>query len=137
MIHHVSREMPRAATEACVRFYTLLGFRPVPVPEGLRDRALWLERAGTQIHLMPKDDATPQAGHIGVVVEDYRRTVAELAGHGHDVEPRREHWGSPRAYVRDPAGNLIEIMEFPPTSSADRAGSASTGPDGVPREDSR
>lgn len=105
-----------------MRFYGLLGFAPVPVPESIRGRALWLERAGTQVHLMPSDDARPQSGHIGVVVADYRQTVAELERDGHDVDPRREHWGSPRAYVRDPAGSLVEIMELPPPPH--RAGAA-------------
>jgi hypothetical protein len=33
---------------------------------------------------------------------------------GHEVEPRRQHWGSPRSYVRDPARNLVELMAWPP-----------------------
>ena len=51
---------------------------------------------------------TGHRGYIGVEM------ATALRDAGHDVEPRAEHWGSPRAYVRDPAGNLVELMAFPP-----------------------
>jgi catechol 2,3-dioxygenase-like lactoylglutathione lyase family enzyme len=97
-----------------VRFYGVLGFRPVPVPAGIAGRALWLERGGTQIHLMPRDDAQVQSGHVGVVVERYEGTIEQLRAEGHEIDPRTAHWGSPRAYVRDPAGHLVELMAFAP-----------------------
>ena len=53
-------------------------------------------------------------GHVAVVVDDYERTFEALERGGHEPERRAEHWGSPRAYVRDPAGNLVELMAFPP-----------------------
>ena len=80
-----------------------MGFTPVPVPPGIAGRAVWLERkAGgirTQILLAPSDEAVPEQA---------------LRDAGHEVEPRRAHWGSPRAYVHDPAGNLVELMSWPP-----------------------
>jgi catechol 2,3-dioxygenase-like lactoylglutathione lyase family enzyme len=114
MIQHVTREVERAELEQCVQFYELLGFRSVPVPAGIAGRALWLERAGTQVHLMPRDDAQPPSGHVGIVLERYAQTIDALQQAGHDIDPRAEHWGSPRAYVRDPAGYLVELMAFPP-----------------------
>ena len=53
-------------------------------------------------------------GHVAVVLEDYERTLAALREAGAEPEPRTEHWGPPRAYVRDPAGNLVELMASPP-----------------------
>jgi catechol 2,3-dioxygenase-like lactoylglutathione lyase family enzyme len=114
MLQHVTREIPPDALERCVRFYGILGFEPVPPPEGIAGRAAWVERAGTQIHLMPREDASPQQGHVGIVIDHYDATLRRLREQGHEVEPRREHWGSPRAYVRDPAGNLVEVMARPP-----------------------
>jgi catechol 2,3-dioxygenase-like lactoylglutathione lyase family enzyme len=114
MIQHVTREIQRSDLDRCVRFYELLGFEQVPVPAGIAGRALWLERRRTQIHLMPADDAAPVPGHIGLVVEGYEDTVALLRDAGHEVEPRQEHWGAPRSYVRDPAGNLVELMAWAP-----------------------
>jgi catechol 2,3-dioxygenase-like lactoylglutathione lyase family enzyme len=97
----------------------LLGFREVEPPEALRERAVWLERERTQIHLMLVDDpvVAPQ-GHVAVVVDDYERTFAALREAGRDPRPRTEHWGSPRAFVHDPAGHRVEIMAFPPGSRA-------------------
>jgi catechol 2,3-dioxygenase-like lactoylglutathione lyase family enzyme len=114
MIQHVTREIPPSEVKRCMSFYAMLGFEAVPVPEGIGDRALWLERRGTQIHLMPRDDASASSGHVGIVVERYEETLQRLRDAGHEVEPRREHWGSPRAYVRDPAGNLVELMAWGP-----------------------
>lgn len=120
MLQHVTREVPPSELDACVVFYSLLGFQPVPVPPGIQGRALWLEHAGTQIHLMPRDDARIQSGHVGLVLDAYEHTLERLRQEGHEVEPRREHWGSPRAYVRDPAGNLVEVMAFPPSGPRSR-----------------
>jgi catechol 2,3-dioxygenase-like lactoylglutathione lyase family enzyme len=118
MIQHVTRDIRRSELEPCSEFYGQLGFEPVPVPAGIEGRAVWLERAGTQIHLMFVDEPVAAArrpsGHVGIVVADYPATVARLAAAGHRVDPRREHWGAPRSYVRDPAGHLVELMAAPP-----------------------
>jgi len=114
MLQHVTREIPPATLDQCVGFYGILGFAPVDPPPGIAGRAFWVQRAGTQIHLMPKPEASPQQGHVGIVIDHYEATLRRLRERGHEVDPRREHWGSPRAYVRDPAGNLVEVMERPP-----------------------
>ncbi len=114
MIQHVTREVAPVQLDRCVQFYGILGFRTVPVPSGIAGRALWLERAGTQVHLMTREDAQVQSGHVGIVVERYGQTIDRLRREGHEIEPRTAHWGSPRAYVRDPAGHLVEMMAFPP-----------------------
>jgi catechol 2,3-dioxygenase-like lactoylglutathione lyase family enzyme len=118
MIHHVTREILASELERCSRFYVLLGFEPVPAPAGIAGRAAWLEHGGTQIHLMFVEEAVAAArrpsGHVAVVVPEYAGTVAKLEAAGHPVQPRREHWGSPRCYVRDPAGYLVELMAWPP-----------------------
>ena len=116
MIQHVALEVARDRVEGCVAFYALLGFEPVEPPESLRDRAAWVEREGTQIHLLWVEDPRPlQQGHVAVVVEDWETGLERLRFAGHKPEPRAEHWGSPRAFVRDPAGNLVELMAFPPS----------------------
>ena len=76
---------------------------------------MWVERAGTQIHLMRRDDAQHlPAGHLAVVVDDYDATLDRLRAEGFDPEPRTEHWGAPRAFVRDPAGHRVEVMAASP-----------------------
>ena len=109
-------EVSPELVEPCLRFYALLGFERRPAPPTLAGRAEWLERAGTQVHVMPRESAGPPAGggHFAVVVGPWEETLAALRGAGHEPEPRREHWGAPRAYVRDPAGQLVELMAAPP-----------------------
>ncbi len=115
MLHHVSKAIPPASLDACVAFYGLIGFTPVDVPAGIAGRAVWLQSAGgQQVHLMPTPGAEPTSGHFAVVCPDYETTLAALRSAGHEVGPRREHWGSPRSYVRDPSGNLVELMRSPP-----------------------
>jgi catechol 2,3-dioxygenase-like lactoylglutathione lyase family enzyme len=114
MIHHVTRQISRSALDDCVRFYGLLGFKRIPEPPGIAGRAVWLRSGATHIHLMLRDDAPVEAGHVGVIAPNFEAVVSSLRESGHEVEPRREHWGSPRAYVRDPAGNTVELMAWPP-----------------------
>jgi catechol 2,3-dioxygenase-like lactoylglutathione lyase family enzyme len=115
MLQHVTLEVAPERVEACVAFYALLGFERVQPPPSLAERAAWVQRSGTQVHLMRVEEpVTLPRGHVAVVVEGYEATVGRLHAAGHDVEPRTEHWGSPRAYVRDPGGNLVELMAWPP-----------------------
>jgi catechol 2,3-dioxygenase-like lactoylglutathione lyase family enzyme len=120
MIQHVTREVGVGQLDACIAFYEALGFERVPAPEALADRFVWLQLGPSQVHLAPKPDPVVQSGHIGVVVDSYEATTAGLRAAGHAVEPRREHWGSPRAYVHDPAGNLVELMAWPPNGHPER-----------------
>lgn len=122
MIEHVSFTVSRADAQACAGFYKLLGFVSIEPPAGLGDRSIWLKRNGTSLHLMFRDrdgndiaeSPEPGAGHIALVVEQYAAVIEALTAAGATVEPRTEYWGSPRAYVRDPAGHLVELMEFGP-----------------------
>jgi catechol 2,3-dioxygenase-like lactoylglutathione lyase family enzyme len=114
LIQHVAREVQPSDIPSCLDLYGLLGFAEVPVPESLVGRAVWLERGGTQVHLLLAADARGGPGHIAVVVDDYEATVRALESAGHQVDRRREHWGSPRAYVHDPAGHLVEFMAYGP-----------------------
>jgi catechol 2,3-dioxygenase-like lactoylglutathione lyase family enzyme len=116
MIQHVALELRREQADECVSFYSLLGFVEVSPPPTLTGRARWLEAGATQVHLLWADrrPVHPARGHVAVVADAYEATLAALRAAGHEVDPRAEHWGSPRAYVRDPAGNLVEVMAFGP-----------------------
>jgi len=115
MLQHVSLEMRAADVPAAVAFWALLGFEPVPVPEGVRAGSAWVERDGTQIHLLVTEGAVaPPEGHTAVVVADYGATLERLAAAGYPAEPRRELWGAPRAFARAPGGHRVEVMSAPP-----------------------
>src|SRR3954470_11435781 len=97
MLQHVTIELQRDQVDACVGFYALLGFEQVEPPESLAGRATWVERGGTQVHLMPMDDpVVPPSGHHAVLVDHYDATFGALRDAGFDPEPRKEHWGAKR-----------------------------------------
>jgi catechol 2,3-dioxygenase-like lactoylglutathione lyase family enzyme len=115
VIQHVALETSRADAEAAEAFWRLLGFAPVDPPETLRNRAAWLQKGPTQVHLLWSDEpVAPHEGHTAVVLDDYDVAVDNLRGAGHEVEPRTPHWGAPRAFVRAPGGHRVEIMAAPP-----------------------
>jgi hypothetical protein len=114
MLHHVGIEVSPADIERTVELWQLLGFALVQPPETLSEFT-WLERDGTQIHLMPTDSPTvPPRGHTAVVVADFESTFAALGEHGFEVERRREHWGAPRALVIGPGRHRVELMAATP-----------------------
>jgi catechol 2,3-dioxygenase-like lactoylglutathione lyase family enzyme len=119
VVQHVTVEVPRERVGASAEFWALLGFARVDPPPTLRDRAVWMERAGTQVHLMYVDDpVVPPKGHVAVVVENYDAAFRALEDGGHEPEPRPEHWGAPRCFVHDPAGHRVEVMAAPPPATA-------------------
>ena len=115
MIQHVALETARADEQAALAFWRLLGFESFDPPPSLRRRSAWLQGGQTQVHLLwSRDPVTPREGHTAVVVDDYDTTVRQLREAGYQVEPRREHWGAPRSFVRAPGGHRVEIMAAPP-----------------------
>jgi catechol 2,3-dioxygenase-like lactoylglutathione lyase family enzyme len=115
MLQHVTLEVGRADVDACLAFWALLRFDRMEPPPLLRDRFVWVGRAGTQIHLMPLDDPQPtNRGHAAVVVDDFGATVNALEAAGHATREGTNAWDAPRVFVRDPAGNLVEVMSAPP-----------------------
>ncbi len=118
MLHHVGIEVTPADVGRSVSFWRALGFAEVEPPESLAEFT-WLERDGTQVHLMPTDDpVAPARGHTAIVARDFDRDVAALRELGFEVELRREHWGSPRALAIAPGGHRVELMAAPPERSA-------------------
>jgi catechol 2,3-dioxygenase-like lactoylglutathione lyase family enzyme len=114
MLHHVGIEVRPADLERSVDLWTALGFVLVDPPATLAEFT-WLERNGTQIHLMPTGDpVAPSRGHTAIVAPEFDRDVARLRELGFEVEARREHWGVPRAVVIAPGGHRVELMAAPP-----------------------
>jgi catechol 2,3-dioxygenase-like lactoylglutathione lyase family enzyme len=116
VIQHVSFEVGPEDLDACIAFYELLGFRRVPAPEQVAHFSSWLERDGDQFHLLQTPaPSRMNAGHAAVPLgDDYEPAQARLREAGHRVDDHEEYWGSPRSFVRDPAGNLLELMKLPP-----------------------
>lgn len=114
MLHHVGIEVAPADLDAAAGFFELLGFERVEPPATLREYT-WLEREGTQIHLMPEEEPTvPSPGHLAVVVPDFAWALERLRAAGFDFELKAEHWGEPRALALAPGGHRVELMAAPP-----------------------
>jgi hypothetical protein len=114
VLQHVGIEVAPADLERMVRFWELVGFVEVEPPPSLAEFT-WLERDGTQIHLMPIESPTvPSRGHIAIVAHDFGLAFERLVGAGFEVERRREHWGAPRAKAIAPGGHIVELMASPP-----------------------
>jgi len=114
VLHHVGIEVAPEDVERAAELFELLGFERVEPPPTLVEFT-WLEREGTQIHLMPtRDPVAPVRGHLAVVAPDYEATLAALRAAGFEVEAARRHWGVARARVLAPAGHRVELMAAPP-----------------------
>jgi len=114
VLQHVGIEVAPADIEAAAGFFELLGFERVEPPATLREYT-WLERKGTQVHLMPEVEPTvPSPGHLAVTVAGFEATVSLLREGGFEVEPKREHWGQPRALAIAPGGHRVELMAAAP-----------------------
>jgi catechol 2,3-dioxygenase-like lactoylglutathione lyase family enzyme len=112
-INHVS--INALDLDESVGFYVeLLGAEPIPTPNfGLPVR--WLALGRTQLHLFARDVPPPSHHHLGITVDElepvYR--VAERRD-AFDRETFRNHLVElpgdvVQLYLRDPAGNLVEI----------------------------
>jgi hypothetical protein len=118
VLQHVSLEVPVAERERSLEFWRLVGFEPVEAPEAIAPYVTWVERDGTQIHLILTDDATvPSLGHAAVVVGDHAGTVAALRAGGFEVEDARDLWGAARAFGIAPGGHRVELMASPPPAA--------------------
>ena len=114
-LQHTSLEIRRDDVPAELRFWAVLGFEHVEAPEGVRDRADWVARNGTHIHLLHSDDpSVAPRGHVAILPDDYEATLAALRDGGFDFRPDVELWGVPRGFVRSPAGHRVEVMSAPP-----------------------
>ncbi len=115
MLQHVSLEIPPDQAPATVEFWRLLGFELVDAPEPVAHFVTWLERDGTQIHLIHTEEASvPALGHAAVVVDDFEAALERVAAGGHEVSESRPLWGARRAFAVAPGGHRVELMESPP-----------------------
>ena len=115
MLHHVSLEVPPGEIARSLEFWAALGFRPVGAPGDVAPFVSWVEREGTQVHLIHTPEATvPLIGHAAVVAPDFDEAVERLRVAGFEVEPARRLWDEPRAFALAPGGHRVEVMRAPP-----------------------
>jgi catechol 2,3-dioxygenase-like lactoylglutathione lyase family enzyme len=115
MLHHVSLEIPIAEVERSLEFWEALGFVRVEAPGPINPYVSWLERSGTQVHLIHcEEPVVPVLGHAAIVAPEFDATVERLTGAGFEVEEHQPLWGERRSFATAPGGHKVELMEAPP-----------------------
>ncbi len=112
-IHHVA--LCVTDVDAAIRFYTeVLGLTVLPRPD-FGFPGAWLDAAGQQVHLMQSAEPECGGGHFAMRVDDVDDAVNDIRGHGVHVD-RAPHvpGAGQQAFLRDPAGNLIELNQPEP-----------------------
>jgi YD repeat-containing protein len=113
--------------EESVRFYTeVLGMQRVPTPN-FGAPTQWLRLGDQQLHLFVRETSSaPRFHHIGLNVDDFEAAYVKAKELGIidsetlGPEVRELPDGSVQMYLRDPAGNLVEI-DWPDVSTLDHS----------------
>jgi catechol 2,3-dioxygenase-like lactoylglutathione lyase family enzyme len=112
-LDHVQLAMPPGCEAEAEAFYSgVLGLPRVPKPEALAARGgCWFERAGLRVHLGVEEGFRPaRKAHPAIAVRDLGAVVEHLRASGVDVR-RGDGAGMDQAYVDDPFGNRIELIQ--------------------------
>lgn len=111
-IDHVQIAVPKALEDRCLAFYReVLRLPELEKPEHLKVRGgAWFQAGPTQMHIGIDPDASPKSKrHICFLVGDLAGAKAEILSRGVTIEEEGQTEGLRRFFVRDPAGNRIEI----------------------------
>jgi catechol 2,3-dioxygenase-like lactoylglutathione lyase family enzyme len=111
-IDHVQIAVPRALEAQCLRFYRdIFAFPELEKPAELKARGgAWFQVGALQMHIGVDSDASPKSKrHICFLTGDLAAAKAAMQLHGVAIEEESVAEGLSRFFVRDPAGNRIEI----------------------------
>jgi catechol 2,3-dioxygenase-like lactoylglutathione lyase family enzyme len=113
-LHHVNVTVPAELEQAAKDFYgTVLGLNEVPKPAAARQNGAWYQIGDNQLHLSVEDETNDLSSrHVCFRVSDLAGAEKRFREGGVEVisDPRPVP-GTSRFYVRDPAGNQLEIVE--------------------------
>ena len=113
-IEHVQLAMPKGEEARAEAFYAgLLGLSLVPKPANLQGRGgCWFEHGSVKIHLGVEEDFRPaKKAHPALLTESLSALLRKLRKAGIEIVDDEPLEGFRRAYVSDPFGNRIELME--------------------------
>jgi catechol 2,3-dioxygenase-like lactoylglutathione lyase family enzyme len=116
-IEHVQLAMPPGGEPKAREFYShLLGIPEIEKPNQLAQRGgCWFEDGDLKIHLGVDSDFRPsRKAHPGLLVDQLGSLVSNLSRAGYQVREDDAMPGYHRAYVDDPFGNRVELMEPAP-----------------------
>jgi len=113
-IEHVQLAMPPNGEESARSFYVgVLGLTEKLKPPRLAERGgVWFEQEGLKIHLGVESDFRPaKKAHPALLVSGLDELIRRCEQAGAPVVRDEPLEGFCRAYVYDPFGNRIELME--------------------------
>jgi len=113
-IEHMQLAMPPSGEESARSFYVgVLGLTEKPKPPGLAARGgVWFEQGDLKIHLGVDLDFRPaKKAHPALLVEGLDELINRCEEAGAPIVWDEPLDGFRRAYVNDPFGNRIELME--------------------------
>lgn len=113
-IDHVQLAMPIGGEDQARKFYSeVMGLEEKPKPPLLARRGgVWFESESLKIHLGIEQDFRPaKKAHPALLVEGLHELIKKCKEAGYVVTQGEPLDGYERAYVSDPFGNRIELME--------------------------
>ena len=120
-INHVS--INAVDMEESIRFYTeLFGMRRLPTPRFPDGHVEWLALGEQQLHLFARDTSAPRYHHLAIDVDDFAEVYRRAKERGlldpsaFQAQIRSHPAGWVQMYLRDPAGNLVEV-DWPDVST--------------------
>jgi lactoylglutathione lyase len=122
-LNHVS--IHASDMEESLRFYVeVFGMERLPSPN-FSQHVEWLRLGEQQLHLFKRDAPAPEFHHIALDVDDFEaaylkaRELGILDEIAFGASVRELPGGAVQMYIRDPAGNLVEV-DWPDISTLDR-----------------
>jgi glyoxylase I family protein len=119
-VHHVSINVEDV--DAALAFYVdVLGFVERSDRPDFGFGGAWLDVGGQQLHLIEAKIPANLGQHFAVHVADLDATIAELRARAIEVTDPTPVGTSRQAFLVDPAGNTVELIEpalSGPTSTA-------------------
>jgi lactoylglutathione lyase len=122
-LNHVS--IHASDMEESLRFYVeVFGMERLPSPN-FSQHVEWLRLGDQQLHLFKRDTPAPDFHHIALDVDDFEaaylkaKELGLLDQDSFGASVRELPDGAVQMYLRDPAGNLVEV-DWPDISTLDR-----------------
>jgi lactoylglutathione lyase len=123
-VNHVS--IRAVDMEESIRFYEeVFGMERVATPI-FAEPVVWLQLGEQQLHLFEQGNDVPRYHHVALDVDDFEavylkaKELGVLDSDTFGAEVRAHPSGWVQIYLRDPAGNLVEV-DWPDVSILDRS----------------
>ena len=123
-LNHVSVHATDMA--ASLRFYTeVFGMERLPSPD-FAQHVEWLRLGDQQLHLFKRETPAPEFHHFALDVDDFEAAYLKAKELGlldetsFGAAVRELPGGAVQMYIRDPAGNLVEL-DWPDVNTLDRS----------------